>query len=206
MVYYTGTSITPSSTTPKTAIMEKEITKTKKQKATTGFRNGKLFCFNCGGSYEIPYPQPVSMAGALMKQFGEDHKDCQKTWHEPESGEQEEKGETENANWWAENGEHGVSSKTMFNHLSKTLHVRRLKNDREDHPYDPDDFKRCYKLLQAVPQWKARIGELKTLSPVWSKLVDNWDKLTEMYEQNVAEDWNNYKKVGMYELMESCRA
>lgn len=173
-----------------------------KIKSHTGFRNGDLFCFNCGSSYKMNLPQLVDMASAMMKQFGKSHKGCIKTWVEPVS-ETNGKTEEENANWWAENGEHGVSSKTMFNHLSKSLQVLGLKNHYQGHPSDPDDFKRCYKLLQAVPQWKARLNELKTISSVWVKLVDNWDKLTEMYEQNVREDWNNYKKVGMYEFMES---
>ena len=173
-----------------------------KTKGNTGFRNEALFCFNCGGSYKIQYPQPVSMASELMKQFAKDHENCEPTWKEP-LNETPEQTEEFCANWWAENGEHGMSSKTMFNHLTKNLQVRRLKNDYPCTPSDPDDFKRCYKLLQAVPQWKARLNELKTISTVWEKLVDNWDKLTEMYEQNVREDWKNYKKVGMYEFMKS---
>lgn len=94
----------------------------------------------------------------------------------------------------------------MFNHLAHTLQVRKLKNERLCPPSDPADFRRCYKLLQAVPQWKARLNELKTISPVWEKLVDNWDKLTEMYEQNEKEDWKNYEKIGMYEFMKSLGA
>jgi len=174
----------------------------KKQKGNTGFRNEELFCFNCGRSYKINYPQPVSMATAMMTQFAKDHENCEPTWIEPtNSG--AEKTEVENANWWAENGEHGTSSKTMFNHLSRGLQVRRIKNDRLGHPCDPDDFSRCYKLLQAVPQWKNKLSELKTLSLVWEKLVDNWDRLTSMYEQNKKENWKNSKKIGMYQFMES---
>ena len=175
-----------------------------KTKANIGYRNDALFCFNCGGSYKIQYPQPVSMVTALTKQFTKEHKGCEATWKEP-INETQEQTEEFCANWWAENGEHGVSSKTMFNHLAKSLNVRRLKNEWTSTPSDPDDFKRCYKLLQAVPQWKSRLHELKTLSPVWEKLVDNWDKLTEMYEQNVRENWKNYKQIGMYEFMKSLR-
>lgn len=175
---------------------------TTKTKGKTGFRNEELFCFNCGSSYKIQYPQPVSMAGAMMKQFAKDHENCKPTWKEPVN-ETPEQTEQFCANWWAENGEHGMSSKTMFNHLTQSMQVRRLKNDYPCTPSDPDDFKRCYKLLQAVPQWKARLNELKTLSPVWEKLVDNWDKLTEMYEQNEKQDWKNCKKIGMYEFMKT---
>lgn len=173
-----------------------------KSKEHTGFRNGDLFCFNCGTSYKMNLPQPVTMAAAMMKQFSADHKSCLKTWTEPVA-ELDGKTEEQNANWWAANGEHGISSKTMFNHLVKGTGIRPLQNSYQCTPSDPDDFKRCYKLLQAVPQWKQRLDELKTLSPVWAKLVDNWGKLTEMYEQNVRENWKNYKQVGMYEFMKS---
>ena len=174
----------------------------KKTKGKTGFRNEKLFCFNCGGSYQIPYPQPVSMATALMTQFAKDHKDCEPTWKEP-TNETEGKTELQNAEWWAINGEHGTSSTTMFNHLSRTLQIRALKNEGPTHPSDPDDFSRCYKLLRAVPQWKGKLNNLRTISPVWEKLVDNWEKLTEMYERNVKEDWKYHKQIKMYEFMNS---
>ena len=70
-------------------------------------------------------------------------------------------------------------------------------------PYDPDDFSRCYKLLEAVPEWKSKLHKLKPLSNQWRKLVDNWDKLTEMYELNTKENWKNSKKIGMYEFMQT---
>jgi hypothetical protein len=66
-------------------------------------------------------------------------------------------------------------------------------------PADPDDFRRCYLLIKAVPQWKERLVELKSLSETWSKLVDNWDKLTEMLEEQM----RTRKANGMYELMNS---
>jgi hypothetical protein len=82
---------------------------TKKKKSHTGFRNGDLFCFNCGGSYKMPLPQPLSMAGALMIQFSKDHKDCVKTWTTPVAD--PALSENERAIWWIQNGEHDTSSK-----------------------------------------------------------------------------------------------
>jgi hypothetical protein len=171
---------------------------TKKQEHT-GFRNGDLFCFHCGTSYKMNLPQPIDMAAAIMKQFSKSHKDCVKTWVEPVA-ESNGKTEEENANWWLANGEHGISSKTMFKYLCSWCII---PISHESTPSDPGDFKRCYKLLQAVPQWKSELHKMKSVSPVWAKLVDNWYKLTEMYEQNVREDWKNYKKIGMYEFMKS---
>lgn len=42
-----------------------------------------------------------------------------------------------------------------------------------------------------------RIDNLRTLSLVWEKLADNWDKLTEMLEEQL----QTKKANGMYELM-----
>jgi len=85
--------------------------------------------------------------------------------------------------WWIANGETGTSSKTMWNCLIGN------SNFSVDHPYDPDDFSRCYKLLQTVPEW--------------NNLVENWDKLTEMFEKNQRTGWQNSKKIGMYEFMQT---
>jgi len=169
-----------------------------KKKSHTGFRNEKLFCFHCGGSYKIELPTPINMFTAMMKQFEKDHKNCQKTWVEPVP-EAENKTIEQNAMWWLANGEHGISSKTIFKYLGKKFG---MQIQYEGHPKDPDDFKRCYKLLQAVPQWKDELHKMKEVSPAWANLVDNWDRITQMYEQNEKEEWKNYKKVGMYEFMQ----
>jgi hypothetical protein len=168
-----------------------------KKEDHTGFRNGDLFCFNCGRSQKLPLPMPMDLASEWMMAFAKVHKHCVKKWTEPVP-EINEKTEQENADWWLENGEHGTSSETMFRYLDG-----RKIGKYQGHPSDPDDFKRCYKLLQAVPQWKSQLHKMKAVSPVWEKLVDNWDKLTEMYEQNEREEWKNYKKVGMYDFMKS---
>ncbi|HRG37078.1 MAG TPA: hypothetical protein PK289_00970 [Bacteroidia bacterium] len=162
--------------------------------ANTTFRNEKLFCLNCGGEYKLNYPLPVGEMSEKIKAFDALHKDCKKTWTEPQADETESV--KQRANWWIANGETGSSSKTMWNCFMGN------KEYEINHPYDPDDFKRCYNLLKAIPEWKNRLNELKELSQPWNNLVDNWDKLTEMFEQNVAEKWVNHDKIGMYELME----
>lgn len=164
-----------------------------------GFRNNKLFCFNCGGDYEIPFPQPINMAIAMIKQFEKDHKKCQKTWKEPEAA--PDKQDTyaamfKNYQWWIQHGEHGISSKTMLNHI---LRSDVIKNYSKCHPLDPDDFRRCYLLLKAVPQLRKDLHTMKSLSWQWANLVDNWDKLTELLEEQLV----TKKPNGMYELMES---
>jgi hypothetical protein len=160
----------------------------------TTFRNGKLFCLNCGGEFNLPYPVAVGEMTKKIKSFNALHKDCKKTWTEPIADQR--KGIKEKAMWWIANGETGCSSKTMWSCFMGN------NKYRIDHPYDPDDFSRCYKLLEAVPEWKSQLHRLKPLSKQWSNLVDNWDKLTDMFEENRKTNWKNSKQIGMYEFMQ----
>lgn len=131
------------------------------------------------------------------EQFTKEHLHCPKTWTEPTNEGPESKPIEENERWWLMHGEHGLSSKAMFNHLTRATYTN-LSNS-EIHPCDPSDFRRCYLLLKAVPQYKPRLKELKALSPVWSNLVDNWEKLTELLEEQMETKKDN----GMYDLMKT---
>ena len=95
---------------------EGEKTRPMKKESHTGFRNEKLFCYHCGESQTMPVPIHIEIATAMMKAFEKIHKNCKKTWVEPVN-DPEGKGELENERWWIANGEHGISSKTMFNRL-----------------------------------------------------------------------------------------
>lgn len=161
----------------------------------TTIRNNNLFCLNCGGGHTLIYPISVTEMTELTTAFIVLHKNCKPTWKEPIP--EQTKSVYYKAKLWLENGEHGMSSETMWNCLMGN------SNFRVSYPFDPDDFSRCYKLLQYVPEWKSELSKLKSLSPAWSNLVDNWDKLTEMYEENVRTNWKNYKKIGMYEFMQT---
>lgn len=160
----------------------------------TTIRNQNLFCLNCGGEHKLQYPVPVSAMNKKIEAFNALHADCPKTWSEKEAD--QTKSIQEKAMFWMANGERGMSSETMWNCFMGNIKFR------INHPHDPDDFSRCYKLLKHVPEWKNKMYRLKPLSKAWSNLVDNWDKLTEMYEQNVREEWKNSKKIGMYDLMQ----
>lgn len=161
----------------------------------TTIRNEKLLCLNCGGDYKLNMPIGIKETTSKIESFNELHKDCPKTWEEPKSD--QSKSVEEKAMWWIANGRIGLSSKTMW------LCFMNQKIERISHPYDPDDFSRCYALLEAVPEWRERILELGKLSKEWKKLSENWDKLTEMFEQNRKENWVNSDKIGMYEFMQT---
>ncbi len=161
----------------------------------TIIRNKKLFCTKCGAEFPLPFPIGIDEMNKKTKAFDILHQDCKQTYVEPKAD--QSKSEREKAMWWIASGEHGMSSETMWNCFMNN------KDYPINHPYDPDDFKRCYKLLEAVPEWKERLYQLKPLSKEWSNLIDNWDKLTEMFEQNIKNNWTNYKEIGMYEFMQT---
>lgn len=162
----------------------------------TTIRNEKLFCLNCGGQHHINLPIAVTELNKKIKAFNQLHHDCDKTWTEPNAD--QTLSVKDRANWWIVNGETGLSSKTIY------ATCMGIKGVPINYPHDPADFSRCYKLLKAIPEWKSvkYMNLLSRISPVWESLVENWDKLTEMYEQNVREEWKNYDKIGMYELMQ----
>ncbi len=85
---------------------------------------------------------------------------------------------------WIVKGEVGVSSKTIWSvmigiettpgqHCGFTYNV----------PLDPDDFRRCHILLRLFPKWRKRLNEVAKVFPRWKPMVDNWAKMTELFEQ-----------------------
>ncbi|MFA5297855.1 MAG: hypothetical protein WC389_06560 [Lutibacter sp.] len=159
-------------------------------------RNSNLFCTCCGGEFKLQYPIPSSDMINKTNQFTALHKDCKQTWVEPEVD--QSKNLKDKMMFWLSQGERGISSETMFTVLAGDDNWC-LPKHRYSYPCDPDDFRRCYLLLKTIPEWKPELYKLKRLSPVWSKLVDNWDKLTEMLEEQM----KTHKPNGMYELMKS---
>jgi hypothetical protein len=159
----------------------------------TGIRNGQLFCFNCGESQGLSFPISIILLSGFIKVFNRIHKGCPKTWKQPEVDQGKSIGEK--MDFWLKMGERGISSETMFEVLGNTnLDVR-----YRSHPLDPDDFRRCYLLLETIPEWKADLKKLRELSPIWSNLVDNWDSLTEMIKEQI----QTGKANKMYEFMKS---
>lgn len=115
---------------------------------------------------------------------------------------------------WIVEGEVGVSSKTIWAVMmgvAKT--TRQCRSFDYDTPKDPDDFKRCHKLILTVPQWRGRLPEVASVFPKWIPFIRGWDKLEAMlrdWQINVA----MYRKLpckeqkdfhfddGMYEFMQ----
>ena len=104
-------------------------------------------------------------------------------------------------NYWIVAGKKGTSSETMWVALMKENVDPKFMHDI---PYDPDDFSRCYELYKFALN-KEDLNVIARVFPYWKPYVDNWDKLCEMFEKNVSENWVNSKEIGMYEFMKELR-
>jgi hypothetical protein len=81
---------------------------------------------------------------------------------------------------WFATDDTGVSSLTMAAVMFKAGNYVGTPG-RWSHPRDPDDFGRCHRLLEAVPGSRERLHLMKPVSPIWSRLVDQWDTITALY-------------------------
>jgi hypothetical protein len=52
-------------------------------------------------------------------------------------------------------------------------------------PSDPDDFQRCERLLRRVPEFRERLNEMREASPIWAALVDHWDEIAALVEEEI---------------------
>lgn len=84
---------------------------------------------------------------------------------------------------WIVNGDTGTSSITIWSVM------RGVRPKNADVPYDPDDFGRCYRLLKVMPAWRGRLSEVADAYPKWRPLVEAWDELTALYEEELPSGW-----------------
>jgi hypothetical protein len=84
---------------------------------------------------------------------------------------------------WLANGERGISSEAIVEHLTGNSIGRGWKN--HDHPHDPDDFRRCQRLFERVPIARLWLPTLASRSPQWARLVEAWDEIHATCEAEV---------------------
>ncbi|OZE77161.1 hypothetical protein CH305_18155 [Rhodococcus sp. 15-649-2-2] len=116
---------------------------------------------------------------------------------------------------WLATGERGISSEMIATHLTGVpILPDRWSNRRDSHPHDPSDFRRCELLLRAVPKARQRMDSVGDLSPVWRNLVDHWDEIVALCEEESPGCFDGPRAGGkaskayslMKELIEEARA
>lgn len=71
-------------------------------------------------------------------------------------------------------------SDNSLNHwVAATLRSDAAKYADKAVPRDADDFNRCVKLLNLMPEWRSRLGEVAAVYPdtAWPAIVASWDEL-----------------------------
>lgn len=105
---------------------------------------------------------------------------------------------------WLFGDDTGISSKAI---VSQICGIPSKDRGWGDHPHDPDDFGRCYRLLRIAPESWRRVRfpvQMPERSPEWAALAGAWDELTTMYESVVGpkgHDWTPAAARKMYERM-----
>lgn len=101
---------------------------------------------------------------------------------------------------WMLGNDTGMSSKTICAVMTGNA------MSRPEIPYDPSDFGRCYRLLNHFPEWKERMPEMAEAHGIWGPMVEAWDELTALYEEEIQSEAgrapNLYAR--MQEIVDDC--
>ncbi len=98
---------------------------------------------------------------------------------------------------WLRTGKRGVSSEAIVSVMEGIpLNQYGLR-----HPVDPSDFMRCYLLLEAVPEYRSRLKEMRTVSNEWMVLVDHWEELEALYREEAEQEFATKLYHRMRELL-----
>jgi hypothetical protein len=81
---------------------------------------------------------------------------------------------------WLLNGERGLSSNAMVAHIMGM-------GGTADHPYDPDDLRRCRLLVEQVPLIAGCLPSMASCSPVWANIISHWDELCSLMDVEAPE-------------------
>lgn len=94
---------------------------------------------------------------------------------------------TERAAKWLLDGQVGMSSRAIYCHMTGN------DDKRWSYPSDPDDLNRCLLLLDLIPEWKGRMGEMAARGSAWAGLAVRWEELTATFLDEVGLGWSKAK-------------
>ncbi|HEY2509488.1 MAG TPA: hypothetical protein VGI39_01410 [Polyangiaceae bacterium] len=155
-------------------------------------QHGGLMCLRCGETHVVVLPARIDMVAATGEAFEKLHRVCKphpdgdacticlRRGHDPL---QCPIGNAKTAEEWIRGPDTGLSSKTIW---SVMMGNPLVLGDWGPHtPSDASDFGRCYRLLKVVPAWRAHLHEVAAKYPKWTKLVEAWDELSRLYEEEI---------------------
>ncbi len=79
---------------------------------------------------------------------------------------------------WLVSGEVGESSRAIHAKLSGRAEVV------DATPHDASDLVRCMLLLDRIPEWRDRMGEMSSVSPGWAAFAAGWPELEAAFAED----------------------
>jgi len=105
---------------------------------------------------------------------------------------------SQRASAWLHGSDTGMSSEAIFHYM--TLGVKGGST-----PSDPSDLGRCIRLLEAFPEWKARMGEMAAVSADWAIMMPHWDAIVASFQREadaaVPGKWGGWSAPETYDMM-----
>ena len=95
--------------------------------------------------------------------------------------------EIQKAMHWLLNCDTGMSSECLMATMLNGGKVKGITRETCSHPHDPSDFKRCVDLLNAVPTFRITLDVMKQVSKQWAVLVDHWDELETLLNEEIGQ-------------------
>lgn len=86
---------------------------------------------------------------------------------------------------WIRDGDVGMSSRAIHDHMLGLGPKRGYSC-----PSDPSDLNRCLLLLDLIPEWKPRMGEMAAHGVRWAGLAAKWDEIVECFLDEVGLNWS----------------
>jgi hypothetical protein len=80
---------------------------------------------------------------------------------------------------WLATDDVGLSSKFLALKLSGAPEALEYA-----HPHDSVDFKRCCKMLKAIPELQSKLSNIAKESDVWAGLVEDWDTVNKLIDND----------------------
>jgi len=101
---------------------------------------------------------------------------------------------------WLHGWDTGMSSKAIFHYMTLGVTGGAV-------PADPADLGRCLRLLEAFPEWKARMPEMAKCSERWAGLLPHWDGIVASFIEEAGGKipplHASWRAPATYELMKS---
>lgn len=114
---------------------------------------------------------------------------------------------------WLENGEIGASSRALVDNLYLVPNGYLHSEEREtSHPYDLSDYRRCFKVLEEIPELKQDLVNMKQVSEDWLKILEKqpnenmskWEesmkKIQEQEKSSISIQTTNTSNKGFYKF------